>query len=339
MQFELEMVRGPHTDLRVAVARTRDSASATTQIAVSSTVTSDVLTNGVSILAENTAADQRYQSAESIVAQEIRSVVCAPITADGAVRSVIYVDKTTLEHPFPEADMELLAHIGSQTGVALHRTELADQFQRLFLDTMRAMVATIDAKDGYTHRHSERVATAAVALARELGREEAYVRTVQLSGLLHDIGKIGVPEAILNKAGPLTACEHQAIRKHPEHGVQILSHIHAGDIKAILPGVRWHHERWDGSGYPDGLASEDIPWLGRLLAVADVFNALSSDRSYRGANHIDRAVTMIVNDEGRHFDPVIAAALSALHARGELTRREEDLEFSIPPVKPVIDDA
>ena len=141
------------------------------------------------------------------------------------------------------------------------------------------------------HRHSERVAAAAVALARELGREESYVRTVQLSGLLHDIGKIGVPEAISNNAGPLTAFEHQAIRKHPEHGVQILSHIHAGDIKAILPGVRWHHERWDGSGYPDGLAGEDIPWLGRLLAVADVFDALSSDRSYRGANHIDRAVT------------------------------------------------
>ncbi len=119
--------------------------------------------------------------------------------------------------------------------------------------------------------------------------------------------------------------------------MQILSHIRAGDLKAILPGVRWHHERWDGSGYPDGLASGNIPWLSRLLAVADVFDALSSDRSYRGANHIDRAVTMIVNNAGRHFDPVIARALGALHARGELTHREE-LEFSIPPVKPVIDD-
>ena len=233
--------------------------------------------------------------------------------------------------------MELLAHIGSQAGVALHRAELVDQLQRLFFDTMRAMVATIDAKDGYTHRHSERVAMAAVALARELGRTEEDMRTVKLSGLLHDIGKIGVPEAILNKPGQLTDAEHREMRKHPEHGVHILGHIRVGGIEAILPGVRSHHEKWDGSGYPDGLAGDQIPWLGRLLAVADVLDALSSDRSYRGAYGVDRAVTMIVDDAGRHFDPVIAVALGALHARGELQRLEEDLEFDVAPVTPIVD--
>jgi putative nucleotidyltransferase with HDIG domain len=318
-------------ELRVAVARTRGAGSAATEIAVSSTVTNDVLSNGVSMLIENAAGDLRYQDAESIVAQDIRSIVCAPITSDGAVRGVIYVDKRALEHSFTEADMELLAHIGSQTGVALHRAELADQFQRLFLDTMRAMVATIDAKDGYTHRHSERVAMAAVALARELGRSDTDITTVKLSGLLHDIGKIGVPEAILNKPGPLTEAEHLEIRKHPEHGVRILAHIRVRGIEAILPGVRSHHEKWDGSGYPDGLAGEEIPWLGRLLAVADVLDALSSNRSYRGAYGVDRAVAMIVEDAGRHFDPVIANALQALHERGVLQRLEENLEFDVVP--------
>jgi putative nucleotidyltransferase with HDIG domain len=323
------------TDLRVAVARTRGSSSATTEIAVSSTVTTDVLTNGVSVLIENTAADRRYQDAESIVAQDIRSAVCAPITADGVVRGVIYADKHVTDRRFTEADMELLAHIGSQAGVALHRAELVDQYQRLFLDTMRAMVATIDAKDGYTHRHSERVATAAVALARELGRSEADMRTVKLSGLLHDIGKIGVPEAILNKPGPLTDAEYQEMQKHPEHGVQILTHIHAVGIAAILPGVRSHHEKWDGTGYPDGLAGDRIPWLGRLLAVADVVDALSSDRSYRGAYDVNRAVTMILEDRGRHFDAEIADALGALHARGELERMHDGVEFDLGPVMPV----
>ncbi len=325
------------TDLRVAVARTRGSSSPTTEIRVSRTVTNDVLNNGVSVLIENAAADRRYQDAESIVAQDIRSAVCAPITADGAVRGVIYADKRAAERRFTEADMELLAHIGSQAGVALHRAELVDQFQRLFLDTMRAMVATIDAKDGYTHRHSERVATAAVALARELGRSEADMRTVKLSGLLHDIGKIGVPEAILNKPGPLTDAEHREMRKHPEHGVHILSHISVGGIDAIMLGVRSHHEKWDGTGYPDGHAGEQIPWLGRLLAVADVVDALSSDRSYRGAYDVNRAVTMIIEDAGQHFDPDIADALAALHARGELDRLQQDLEFDVAPVMPIAD--
>ena len=320
---------GADTDLRVAVARTRDSVSATAQISVSGTVTSDVLNNGVSVLIENTADDQRYHEAKSIVVQRIGSVVCAPITADGVVRGVIYADTHAADHRFTQADMELLAHIGSQAGVALLRAELVDQLQRLFLDTMRAMVATIDAKDGYTHRHSERVATAALALTRELGASNVDTRTVKLSGLLHDIGKIGVPDAILNKPGPLTDAELLEIQKHPAHGEQILSHIRVGGIKAILPGVRSHHEKWDGSGYPDGLAGDRIPWLGRLLAVADVLDALSSGRSYRPAHDIDRAVAMIVHDAGRHFDPVIVEALEALHARGDLQRLEEDQGFDI----------
>ena len=127
------------------------------------------------------------------------------------------------------------------------------------------------------------------------------------------------------------------MRKHPEHGVHILSHIRVSGIDAILPGVRSHHEKWDGSGYPDGLAGDKIPWLGRLLAVADVLDALSSDRSYRGAFDVNRAVTMIVEDAGRHFDPVIAEALRVLHARGELRRLDETLEFDVAPVRPISD--
>ena len=165
------------------------------------------------------------------------------------------------------------------------------------------------------------MATVAAALARELGSSEADILTVKLSGLLHDVGKIGIPKAILNKPASLTDAEHRQIRTHPDHAVHILRHIRVGGIKAILSGVRSHHEKWDGSGYPDGLAGDRIPWLGRLLAVADVLDALSSDRSYRGAYDIDYAVTMIVGAAGRHFDPAIVGALGALHARGELQRR------------------
>jgi HD-GYP domain-containing protein (c-di-GMP phosphodiesterase class II) len=183
---------------------------------------------------------------------------------------------------------------------------------------MRAIAAIIDAKDGYTHRHSERVAGFAVRLARQLGWSPDECRVLELSGLLHDIGKIGVSDAILNKPGKLTPEEFAEVRRHPGHGAAILSHIQSPKVAKLLPGVMHHHERWDGTGYPDGLAGDDIPIFGRVLAVADFIDALTSDRSYRGARSIDDVVTMIQEESGRMFDPRVVEAAVTLHAHGEL---------------------
>jgi HD-GYP domain-containing protein (c-di-GMP phosphodiesterase class II) len=152
-----------------------------------------------------------------------------------------------------------------------------------------------------------------------------------LSGLLHDVGKIGVRESILNKPGKLTPEEFEEIKKHPTYGWEILSKIPHPLIEAILPGVRNHHEKWNGKGYPDGLAGEEIPFLGRLLAVADVLDALSSDRSYRPSLGFNRAVEMIVEEAGTHFDPDIAEAAATLHARGDLEVPPEPLALSQDP--------
>lgn len=309
-----------------------DGAGEEDELSVSRTVITDVLEHGVSTLSRDAAVDSRFEGSESIVAQRIRSVVCAPLATDDRVLGVLYADSRSVTGAFNENDLELLALIGNQAGVAIHRARLVAELEQFFFDTIRAIVATIDAKDGYTHRHSERVAAFARRIAREAGLDdEDELETVELSGLLHDIGKIGVREAILNKEGKLTDEEFAEIRKHPVHGVRILEHIHNPRFAAILPGVRHHHEKWDGSGYPDGIAGEDIPFLGRVLAVADVLDALSSDRSYRDAYTLDETVEVIREEAGEHFDPELAAAAVALHGRGKLQVERRDVDAEAEP--------
>ena len=317
------------SELKIVTARSRESREDLEEIEVSRTVVHDVLENGVSSLSRDATADARYREGESIIQQKIRSVMCAPVFTDESVlgvQGVLYADSRSLTGAFSESDLELLALIGNQAGVAIHRARLMAQLEQFFFDTIRAIVATIDAKDGYTHRHSERVAGFATKIAVEMGIDEETIEVVNLSGMLHDVGKVGVPERILNKPGKLTPAEFDEIKKHPVHGVNILSHIQSPRFKKILPGVRHHHEKWDGSGYPDGLSAEDIPLLGRLLAVADVLDALSSDRSYRRGLGFDRTVEIIAEDAGSHFDPDVAAAAETLHARGELLVAPEWIE-------------
>jgi putative nucleotidyltransferase with HDIG domain len=200
----------------------------------------------------------------------------------------------------------------------MHRVRLMGELERLLLDTIKAIAATIDARDGYTHRHSERVATLTAQLANELGLSQAERETAELSALLHDVGKIAVPDSILNKPGKLTPEEFDEMRKHPVHGARILGNIQSATVKAVLPGVKYHHEKWDGSGYPEGLKGEDIPFLGRLLGVADFYDALTSARSYRGALTPEATMALIANGSGTHFDPAVAAALIRIYERGQL---------------------
>ena len=178
---------------------------------------------------------------------------------------------------------------------------LVREQQATFLGSMRAISAALDAKDHYTRGHSERVAYLAASLAERIGLPEPVVERVHIAGLMHDVGKIGVPEAVLCKPGRLTDEEFDTIKRHPRIGHDILAGI--PQLADILPGVLWHHERWDGRGYPDRLAGEDIPLMGRLLAIADTFDAMSSDRSYRSKMTRDEVLAEIRKCSGSQFDP------------------------------------
>src|SRR5689334_12535662 len=230
----------------MVAVRTKDG-KASGEVKVSRSVVNDVLEKGISAFTDDAMADDRYVGGESIVRQRIRSVMCAPMRTTDEILGVLYVD-SQMAREFSEAELELLAAVGNQAGIALHRARLMAEVERLFLDVMKAIASIIDAKDGYTHKHSERVSQFGVRLARHLGFDADSRAVVELSGLLHDVGKIGVPDAILNKPGKLTDEEFKEMRLHPLHGVRILSHIQSGKIASLLPGVKCHHERWDGKG-------------------------------------------------------------------------------------------
>ena len=197
-----------------------------------------------------------------------------------------------------------------------------EKLSHAYLQIVDALAASVDAKDRYTHGHSSRVAAYAREIARRAGCSEREQDEIYMMGLLHDVGKIGVRDAIINKAGRLTDEEFAEIKTHPVMGAAILSKI--TDLPALQTGARWHHERWDGRGYPDGLAGEQIPEVARIIAVADTYDAMTSNRSYRRQMPQAEVRAEIARCGGSQFDPRFAAVMLAMIDEDEgYTMREE----------------
>ncbi len=188
-----------------------------------------------------------------------------------------------------------------------------EELQQLYTSTVESLALAIDAKDQYTKEHIQRVKGVAVQIAAEMGLIGDELKAIDTAALLHDIGKIAIPEHILTKPGKLTEDEFERIKSHPAISAKILEPVHFPS--PVTPSVRSHHERWDGKGYPDGLAGEDIPLGGRILAVADVYDALTSDRAYRKGWPHERAVGYLQENAGSHFDPRVVNAFLAVIRR------------------------
>jgi putative nucleotidyltransferase with HDIG domain len=190
--------------------------------------------------------------------------------------------------------------------VAIENAKLYKDLRELFLGTVASLAEVIDAKSPYTHGHSIRVSNYAKEIANEMGLIKEEQETIELAGLLHDVGKIGVSEEIINKPGRLTDEEYGEMKKHPSIGADIIEKVKA--LKSIIPGVRHHQERYDGRGYPDGIKGNEIPLIARILAVADTFDAMTSDRPYRKRFEDEFALSEINKCAGTQFDPIIADA-------------------------------
>ena len=187
-----------------------------------------------------------------------------------------------------------------------------EQLRTAYIDTVRALAEAVDAKDTYTRGHSERVGIYAARIARRLGCKADYIERIYLAGLLHDIGKIGVPDAIIRKPGPLTTEEYELMKQHPEIGARILEPV--SFLADVVPCVRHHHEWYDGSerGYPDALCGRQIPFPSRIILVVDTVEAMTSDRPYRKALPFDAVTEEIQRFQGLQFDPEVAEAFLAL---------------------------
>jgi HD-GYP domain-containing protein (c-di-GMP phosphodiesterase class II) len=242
----------------------------------------------------------------------IESLLATPLVSKEKVTGVLLLGDHRRSQ-FLREDAFTIEKIAAQMAVALENARLYEEMRTLFISTVATLANAIDAKSPWTKGHSERVMGIAVRLAEEMKLPEEQVERIRLGGLLHDIGKIGVIEALLEKPEQLSEDEFPPIRLHPVKGVEILAPIE--QLQDILPGIRHHHERFDGSGYPDGLRGEDIPLEARIIAVADAFDAMVATRPYKTGWTVARAREELQRCAGSQFDPRVVASFCAMMAR------------------------
>ena len=234
-----------------------------------------------------------------------KQIIAVPLQREDQILGCLFgIDK--LNGEFDSVDSKLLNSIANESAIYLENVTLFADVHGLMMGLLHSLTSAVDAKDAYTCGHSERVALLSRHLAKTIKLADSEVERVYMAGLLHDVGKIGVPEAVLQKPGKLTPEEFDQMKKHPEIGARILADIK--QIRDIIPGVLHHHERYDGKGYPAGLPGESIPLMGRVLCLADCFDAMTSNRTYRKALPLEVALTEIRRCSGTQFDPGLAEA-------------------------------
>lgn len=276
-----------------------------------------VAEKGEPLLVQDVKADPRFTpDIDQQTHFETRSALCVPLKIKDKIVGSIEVLNRQPGDPFTEEELKILSILADNAAVAIENAKLYNDLEELFLATVKTLTETIDAKDPYTHGHSERVAKFSMALAREFSLGEKLSRSLELSALFHDIGKIGVDENVLRKTGELNPTEWEEMRKHPAIGAKILGEVK--QLKDILPGIRYHHERFDGKGYPDKLAGDQIHLLGRIISVADALDAMTSERPYRRALSNEDIVTEFRKNTGKQFDPKVVTALASALKKGEI---------------------
>jgi putative nucleotidyltransferase with HDIG domain len=243
-------------------------------------------------------------------------VLCAPVRSSHRFLGVVFASHRDPAFNFDRYQVQLLTAIGMQAGIALENLRLYRRLERSFLETVEVCVKAIDARDRYTAGHSNRVARMSVSIAHHLPLAAPDLRDLRLGALLHDIGKIGINDECLRAARRLTPEEYAHVQQHTVFGDQILHPLDGLATARII--ARHHHERWDGRGYPDGLAGEAIPLLARIVAVADSVDAITSDRPYRPARSLDVAVNELLANRGTQFDPTVVRAFLDAHRADEV---------------------
>lgn len=257
----------------------------------------------------------------------LNSVACVPAFYRHQLLAVLLLGEKTDGVLFDQDELDFFSALASDVAMAIRNAQLfedlkreADHNRNLFIQTAIALGSAIEAKDAYTHGHTERVTQYSLAIARQMvamGMMEApprFFESLYIAGLLHDIGKIGISESILMKADRLTPEEYAIMKTHVVRGSEILAPIK--DFEGCIAGVKFHHERYDGSGYPEGLKGDDIPLIAMIIAVADTFDAITTDRPYRKGKSKEHAIDEISRLTGIWFHPKASQALIELYEKG-----------------------
>jgi putative nucleotidyltransferase with HDIG domain len=315
------MLRESNGELLVSMARGIAHNNVDEEILkVSNTIMRKVAASGESILTTNAQQDPRFENQVSVAAYQLRSILCAPLKIKNDLIGVIYVDNRAHAGIFRESDLALINAFADQAAVAIDNARLFEnlkmsnfqleaanlELQIAYEATLNGWVRALDMRDKETEGHTQRVTILTQKLARCMGVDDDDMVHVTRGALLHDIGKMAIPDGILLKPGPLTDDERKLIQKHPVYAFEMLSPIEF--LRSAIDIPYCHHEKWDGTGYPRGLKGEDIPFAARIFPVIDVWDALTSDRPYRKGLPQNVVLEHIQADSGKHFDPRVVNA-------------------------------
>jgi HD-GYP domain-containing protein (c-di-GMP phosphodiesterase class II) len=246
--------------------------------------------------------------------KQISCLLSVPLRRGGEVLGVLNAYSGKVRRGFLPREEKALYVLGDRAATSLENALLYSDMENTFRQTIQGLALALDTKDAYTHGHSENVTRLCGVTADAMGLEAGYCAMLQQAGVLHDIGKIGIASSILNKPGKLTEDEYEIIKSHPRLGKRILEPI--SFLKGVVPVVYYHHERWDGQGYPEGLCGEEIPLGSRIMLVADTYDAMTSDRAYRRGLSHDVAVEELRRCCGTQFDPRCVEAFLAACRQG-----------------------
>ncbi|NUM45892.1 MAG: HD domain-containing protein [Anaerolineales bacterium] len=280
---------------------------------ISSTIAYRVAEQGEPVLTTNAQEDPRFFSQHSVAIYNLRSILCVPLKVKGLVTGLIYADNRIRSGAFTQRDLHILTAFANQAAVAIENARLFHDLQRSNFELAQAYDVTLEGwaralelRDQETEGHTRRVTELTVRLAREMGYEGEELNHIRRGALLHDIGKMGIPDRILLKPDKLTPEEQELMKKHPVYAYEMLYPIEK--LRPALDIPHRHHEKWDGSGYPGGLREKEIPLAARIFAIVDVWDALRSDRPYRASWPSEKVRAHLLSQSGTHFDPRVVSA-------------------------------
>lgn len=277
-----------------------------------------VVKNGQPLIIDDYQKDIRFQNSREFLNLVPQAMLMVPLKAAKEIIGVLAIGNPLSHSFYTGNDLNIAQSLANQAAIAVKNAYLYQDLQKSFLDAVAALIKAIEAKDKYTRGHSQRVTEYSLAIAKILALSKEEMKVIKFCGLMHDIGKIGIGDSILHNPSKLSPEEYEIIKAHSVMGEEIIQPV--GFLKKGLPLIRHHHERYDGRGYPDGLQGKAIPLMARILAVADSFDAMTSDRPYRKALSLEKSIRELKKESGTQFDPEIVKAFLTL-----LSQKEKDI--------------
>ena len=293
-------------NFKPVLMRNRSNKSQQT-IHISRTAFQQAVTSKTTLLAADVPNDPLFQKVDTASRLHLQSILCAPLIYKDEVIGAIYADNREEKGSFDLIDAEFFTALANHSAMAIQHVRLYDSLQTAYHQSIMALQNVMEARDPNTMGHTYRTSQYGVGIAREMGLSEEQCYNIKTAAELHDIGKIAIDINIINKAGDLSCPEYLSVQEHVNASEKILAPVEY--LRQIIPIIRQHHERYDGTGYPEGLHGDDILPESRILAVADTFDALTSERSYKGAMTLDESLQKCKEEAGKAFDPEVVDAL------------------------------